>query len=58
MIAYIVSIAMMTFLFAAIFIIIKKEVVTSYRGGVMIVMSCLYFTMLFLLAHVMREGFK
>lgn len=58
MIAFLLSISLVTSLFAVLFLFIKKKVVTGYRGGVLIVMSCLYFSVLFLLAHVMREGFK
>jgi len=58
MIPFILMIAIVTSLFVGLFLFIKKKVVTSYRGGVLIVMSCLYFSILFLLAHIMREGFK
>ena len=58
MIAFMLSMAMVTLLFAVLFLFVRKKVVTGYRGGVLIVMSCLYFSILFLLAHFMREGFK
>lgn len=58
MIVFMISIAILTSLFAALIIFVKKKVATSYMGGLLIVMSCFYFSTLFLIAHIMREGFK
>ncbi len=58
MIAFIISIAMVTSLFAVFSLFIKKKVVTGYRGGFFIVLSAFYFSILFWIAHLMRENFK
>ena len=58
MIEFTITMAVVSFLFAVLALFIKQKAVTSYRGGVMIVISCLYFSILFLLAHFMSEGFK
>lgn len=58
MIVFLIAITILTILFAGFMLIIKEKVVTNYRGGLMIIMSGVYFTIFFYVAHVMRESFK
>ena len=58
MIGFLSATAVLTALFTGLFLFVRKKVVSTYRGGVFIVLSGLYFSALFLIAHLLREGFK
>ena len=58
MIVFLITIIGMTMLFAAIFLLLVKKIATNYRGGLMIILSGVYFTLFFYIAHVLRESFK
>ncbi len=58
MIGFITVITITTAIFASLFFLVQKKVVTIYRGGFFIVLSGLYFSAVFLIAHLMRESFK
>jgi hypothetical protein len=50
--------AILTAIFAGIFNLVRKKVVSIYRGGMFIILSGLYFSAVFVIAHLMRESFK
>jgi hypothetical protein len=58
MIGFITVIAITTAVFAAFFFLVRKKIVSVYRGGFFIVLSGLYFSAVFLIAHLMRESLK
>jgi len=58
MIVFLTAISILTMLFAGCMLIIKRKVVTNYRGGLMIILSGVYFTFFFYIAHVLRDSFK
>jgi hypothetical protein len=58
MIGFITVITITTAIFASLFFLVQKKVVTIYRGGFFIVLSGLYFSTVFAIAHLMRESFK
>ncbi len=58
MIGFMFALSALTVLFAGILLFIKKKVTTTHRGGFLIIMSGLYFSTLFIIAHFMRESFK
>jgi hypothetical protein len=58
MIMFLLTIAFLTAFFAGLFSLVKKNVVSIYRGGVFIILSGLYFSAVFAIAHLMRESFK
>ena len=58
MIVFLTAIVILTISFAGCMLIIKRKVVTNYRGGLMIVLSGAYFTLYFYIAHVLQESFK
>lgn len=58
MIIFLIAISILTMFFAGCMLIIKRKVVTHYRGGLMIIMSGVYFTLFFYIAHVLEESFK
>jgi hypothetical protein len=58
MIVFLLAISILTMFFAGSMLIIKGKVVTNYRGGLMIILSGVYFTLFFYIAHILRESFK
>jgi len=58
MIVFLMAITILTMLSAGCMIFIKKKIITIYRGGMMIVLSGVYFMLFFYVAHLMRESFK
>jgi hypothetical protein len=58
MIGFITAITVTTAVFASLFFLVQKKIVSIYRGGFFIVLSGLYFSAVFLIAHLMREHFK
>lgn len=58
MIVFLIAITILTMLSAGCMIFIKKKIITNYRGGLMILLSGVYFTLFFYIAHLMRERFK
>ena len=57
MMLFLSIITLLTAFFAALVFFVKKKVVSVYRGGFFIVLSGLYFSTVFLIAHLMRESF-
>jgi len=55
---FLFTMAALTAIFAGLFSLVKKKVVSIYRGGVFIVLSGFYFSAVFVIAHLMRESFK
>jgi membrane associated rhomboid family serine protease len=51
-------ITILAMLFAGVFSLLGKKIVTNYRGALMIILSGVYFTLFFYIAHLMRESFK
>ena len=58
MIVFLIAISILTISFAGCMLLIKRKVVTNYRGGLMIILSGVYFTLFFYIAHVLRDSFK
>jgi hypothetical protein len=58
MIVFLLAITILTMLSAGCTIFIKKKIITNYRGGLMILLSGVYFALFFYIAHLMRESFK
>lgn len=58
MIVFISAVAISTALCAAALIVINKKAVPFRRGGLFIILSCLYFSSIFLAAHLLSESFK
>jgi len=58
MIILLSSIAILTALCTVLVFLVQRKVVSIYRGGFFIVLSGLYFSAVFLIAHLMRESFK
>ena len=58
MIMFLFTMVILTALFAGLFILVKQRMVSIYRGGVFIILSGLYFSAVFVIAHLMRESFK
>jgi hypothetical protein len=58
MISFITVITITTAIFASLFSLVQKKIVSIYRGGFFILLSGLYFSTVFIIAHLMRENFK
>ena len=58
MIGFLSAISVLTAVFGGLFYFILKRVVSQYRGGFFIVLSGLYFSSVFLIAHLFRDGFR
>lgn len=58
MIVFLISIIILTALISAFYVLLVRKITTNYRGGMMIVLSCVYFTLFFYIAHLMRDSFK
>jgi hypothetical protein len=58
MIDFLLAITLLTAFFAAVIHFFRKRIDTKYRGGLMILLSGAYFTLLFYIAHLLRENFK
>jgi hypothetical protein len=58
MIGFITVIAITTAVFAAFFFLVRKKIVSVYRGGFFIVLSGVYFAAVFGIAHLFRESLK
>lgn len=58
MIGFIMAITITTAIFASLFFLVQKKIVSIYRGGFFIVLSGLYFSAVFTIAHLMRESLK
>jgi hypothetical protein len=58
MIIFLIAILILTMFLAGSMLIINRKVVTNYRGGLMIIVSGVYFTLFFYIAYVLRENFK
>lgn len=58
MIVFIFLIAVLSALCAGTVYLLWKKVVSIYRGGLFIFVSCIYFTAIFWIAHIMREALQ
>ena len=58
MIVFLMAILVLTMFFAGCLLIIKRKVITNYRGGLMIILSGIYFTLFFYIAHMLQASFK
>lgn len=58
MILFLIAIAVLTAFFAGCMLFIQRKVVTSHRGGLMILLSGGYFTLFFCIAHLLKECFQ
>ncbi len=58
MIVFLIAISFLTIFTAGCTLIIKSKVVTKYRGGLLIILSCVYFMLFFYIAYVLRESFQ
>jgi hypothetical protein len=58
MIVFLASISSLTVIFFGLFLLIKRKVVSLYRGVFFILISALYFTLFFYLGYRMPDIFK
>jgi membrane associated rhomboid family serine protease len=58
MIIFLTGAIILAVLFAGFFFLLRKKIVTNYRGALMIILSGVYFTLFFYIAYLMQESFK
>jgi len=55
---FLIAITILTMLSAGCMIFIKKKIITNYRGGLLILLSGVYFSVFFYISYLLRESFK